>query len=219
MKYKGYTIKIEQDDDPLNPVEDWDMLGTMVFWHRRMNLGHVYQETSRLDPSEWLVKWLEGNREDLSPEVLEVKSMDELMLDFQKTNLLIPVFAYEHGSITIRAGSKHPYWDSWDSGQLGFTYVPHEKIIAEYGDLSANSIEKATQCLRAEIESYDDYLNNNVYGYIVEDEGGEHLDSSWGFFGDEGKKEAESDAKSFIDHHAKEQYNKGMDNLPELAGE
>ena len=34
------------------------------------------------------------------------------------------------------------------------------------------------------IQEWNDYLSGNVYGYVVEDERGEHLDSCWGFYGD-----------------------------------
>jgi ribulose bisphosphate carboxylase small subunit len=29
-EYKGYTIKVEYDEDPQNPRTDWDSAGTMV---------------------------------------------------------------------------------------------------------------------------------------------------------------------------------------------
>ena len=38
--YKGYTIKIVQDDDPANPIKEFDTLGTMACWHRKYDLGH-----------------------------------------------------------------------------------------------------------------------------------------------------------------------------------
>lgn len=196
-----YSYRIEQDDDPLNPVEEYDLMGCMVFWHRRMNLGHVYKETNRKDPREWLIDWLESNREDLNPEVLEVKDLQELLLDFKKSNLVIPVYAYEHGGITISA-RKSVMIDSWDGGQLGFIYVTHDKIKSEYSSkrLTKSILEKAEKCLIAEIETYDDYLNSNVWGYIVERDG-EVIDSCWGYYGDDGREFAEQEAKSIIKWH------------------
>jgi hypothetical protein len=43
--------------------------------------------------------------------------------------------------------------------------------------------EKIYTIVKSEIEQYDQYLRDDVYGYVVEDENGEHLDSCWGFFG------------------------------------
>ena len=46
-----YTLLVCDDDQPLNPREDYDNFGTMVCWHRRYSLGdeHKYD-----DPSEFL---------------------------------------------------------------------------------------------------------------------------------------------------------------------
>ena len=37
--YKGCTIEIEQDPDPMNPRTEYDNLGTMICCHKRYNLG------------------------------------------------------------------------------------------------------------------------------------------------------------------------------------
>lgn len=43
-----YTLFILDDDTPMNPREDHDCLGKMVFWHSRYSLGekHDYDEPS-----------------------------------------------------------------------------------------------------------------------------------------------------------------------------
>ena len=52
--------------------------------------------------------------------------------------------------------------------------------------------------LRNEVKLYDDYLNGNVYGvYIKKDD--EIMESCFGFYGDEGIKDARQQAMSFID--------------------
>ena len=40
-EYKGYTINIDYDEDPMNPRTDWDNAAVMVCWHRRYNLGDL----------------------------------------------------------------------------------------------------------------------------------------------------------------------------------
>lgn len=50
LKYKGYTIKIEQDQDAINPRENSNV-GTMVCFHPRYNLGdegHGYTKETLL---------------------------------------------------------------------------------------------------------------------------------------------------------------------------
>ena len=38
FEVNGKTVKLFHDDDPNSPRE-WDNLGHMICWHRRMNLG------------------------------------------------------------------------------------------------------------------------------------------------------------------------------------
>lgn len=183
-EYKGLTIKIIPDDDPvMNPVEDYDMLGKQVYWHRRMNLGHCWKETNKYSPEEWLESKLEDGLYITWVEMDEPKPefIQFLLEKFEENNLVIPVHAYEHSGITISASGKQAGWDSFDSGQLGFVYVSHADIIKEYGSLD---LEKAEKVLIAEVKEYDHYLCGEVYGYRIEDENEEELDSCWGFLGD-----------------------------------
>lgn len=208
---EGFTIKIIQDDDPQSPVGDWDMVGIQVYWHKRYSLGH---EQPKCTPEEWLAKkvgeYLDVNNWDVYSKKYEDweenKSQDisYLWKEFEKKNLVIPVYAYEHGGITIKANSKGVGWDSFDSGQLGFVYASHEKILKEFGNkkLTKKVLEKAEQCLIQEVNSYDDYLTGNVWGYEITDENGELLDSCWGFVGD--YKYCLEEAKSLIPHLVKE---------------
>lgn len=201
-EYKGLNIYIVPDDNPMNPVEKFDMLGKQVYWHRRMNLGHCWKETNKYSPQEWLENQLpDFTFEDWAnthPHTGQ-EYFAHLMKLFEKNNLVIPVHAYEHGGITISASGRRAGWDSFDSGQLGFVYVSHEDIIKEYGSLD---LERAEKSLRGEVETYDDYLTGQVYGYIIEDENDEQLDSCWGFIGD--YKYCLEEAKSAADYWAEE---------------
>jgi hypothetical protein len=58
--------------------------------------------------------------------------------------------------------------------------------------------EQAERCLRQEVETYDDYLTGQVYGYVVrepvldengDDDGTGEEESYWGFYGEEYCKE------------------------------
>jgi len=81
----------------------------------------------------------------------------------------------------------------WDSGQVGFIYVSILDAGREWSDLEGEALrERAGECLRSEVETYDQYLTGDVYGVVVEDANGEHLDSCWGFYGwDYAKQEAD----------------------------
>ena len=42
-----------------------------------------------------------------------------------------------------------------------------------------------TNALRDELDVWRQYLEGDVYGYMIEDASGEHIDSCWGFYGRE----------------------------------
>lgn len=62
----------------------------------------------------------------------------------------------------------------------------------------------ARRCAQEEIEEFLAWGNGEVYGYEVTDDDGEVVDSCWGFYGESGRKEAESEAKSFIEWKMKD---------------
>lgn len=217
-EYKGLNIYIIPDDDPqASDPMDWDNLGKQVYWHRRMNLGHCWKETNKYSPMEWLER--EINDDDVYEEWQEKHSrrleyQDYLMELFMKNNLVIPVSAYEHGGITISASGHRAGWDSFDSGQLGFVYVSHEDIKKEFnvGRLTKKILERAEKILRDEVSNYDDYLTGQVYGFVIENQHEEELDSCWGFLGD--YKYCLENAKSQADFFAREIEEKEWNAVP-----
>lgn len=219
-EYKGLNIYIIPDDDPqASDPMDFDMLGKQVYWHRRINLGHCYKETNKYSPMEWLEREINEDVYDLwvkkySKKNPRMEYQDYLMEIFLKTNLVIPVHAYEHGGITISASGRRAGWDSFDSGQLGFVYVSHEDIKKEFNvkRLTKKVLEKAEKILRDEVANYDDYLTGQVYGFVIENQHEEELDSCWGFLGD--YKYCLENAKSVADFFAKEIEEKEWNAVP-----
>ncbi len=156
-------IRIEQDFDPSSPREDCN-LGTMVCFHNRYNLGddHDYQS---VDYSGW----------------------DDMQAQIEKEHdiaVILPIYMYEHSGIALRTG---PFSCGWDSGQVGFIFITKEKVRYEYSRkrLSSKLLERIETYLNNEVKVYDQYLNGDVWGFIIEDDNGEHLDSCWGFYGQE----------------------------------
>jgi hypothetical protein len=172
-EYKGWTVRISHDEDAQNPRIECDNLGTLLCWHsRRRNLGDVYTDRN-------------GDMEKLH----EVTGEDFIWL---------PVYAYDHGGITLNTtGFSCP----WDSGQVGVIFVRKDMAMKEFGDE-----EKVKDCLKSEIETYDQYLQGFVYGYEIvsrfqcgscDNIDEEVKDSCWGFYGLDYCKQ---EAQSYIDH-------------------
>jgi len=157
----GNSIKVLIDEDPQSPRE-WDNAGAMICFHRRYNLG----DKSDLDSSDFS-GW-EELREYL------VKEKDAVVI--------LPLYLYDHSGLTM---ATTPFHCPWDSGQVGFIYISRAKAVAEWGKkvCTAKVKEMAMKYLEAEVETYDQYLREEVYGYVIEDSEGNHIDSCWGFYG------------------------------------
>lgn len=150
----GYTVKTYHDTDPESPRE-WDSAGTVALVNRcRYGFGD----------------------EALTPDELRdiTNSPDHIVL---------PIYIYDHSGVTINTTG---FSCGWDSGQVGIIYISKADAVREWGKIKCTKAvrEKARQCLRAEVETLDQYLTGSVYGYRVFDPQGEEVDSCWGFFGD-----------------------------------
>jgi hypothetical protein len=189
IDYKGYTINIHPDHDPLDP-RDWDNLGTMVCFrqdsagetsgsfHRRYNLGD------------------DGNL---------FRNPEELQEFLAETpNVSLPLYLYDHSGITM---STRPFSCPWDSGQVGIIYVTHDDIRKEYscdGEIPEHILELVENVLRGEVEVYDKYLTGSFVGYeILGFPDAEFVDSCWGF---EDTAYAIENAKEIIDYEVKEDH-------------
>ena len=170
-KNDEFVLKIVQDDDVTSPRQDFDNLGTMICFHRRYNLGDPH---SYSDPRHFLES-LASELSDFDDEQLEVMSMGDLLEVIEEYAVILPLYLYDHSGITI---STTPFSCKWDSGQVGWIYVTYEKMATE-----GLNIEKAVRSLEAEVETYDQYLTGDVYGFKIETRDGDLLESCWGFYG------------------------------------
>ena len=181
IPYKGCTIEIEQDPDPMNPRTEWDNLGNMICCHKRYVLGnkHSYKHS---DYSSW----------------------DEFINAIEKNEgpiVWLPIYMYDHSGITINTTG---FSDQWDPGRLGFIYITKEKIREEYGwkVINKERLKKILSYLLGEVEVYDQYLTGDVYGFTNKNAEGEEIHSCWGFFGhDHEKSGLLESAKSEIDYY------------------
>jgi len=212
-EYKGYTIKVEYDQDPCNPRTDWDSAGVMCCWHSRYNLGDMedgrpisknYQEPidllyelAGIDRSEYQDKQYEetGGYDDMDRADL-FKAIEE------KGTIIKGLYLYDHSGITISTSS---FSCRWDSGQIGWIYITKDKIEAE-----GWTPEQANNYLDGEVEVYDNYLTGEVYGFTIEDADENHVDSCFGYYGDDGKEDMIKECKSTIDHLVKKQEERNL---------
>ncbi len=156
-------LKIEPDTNPLNPRTDFDNCGKMVCFHGRYNLGDEHYIDFR-DFDGW---------EDMRVHL--IKDRDAVVI--------LPLYLFDHSGITMATS---PFGCRWDSGQVGFIYMDRETILKEAPGhpkiLTPKAKAWATHSLQSEVRVYDQYLTGEVYGYVVENEAGETVESCWGFY-------------------------------------
>jgi hypothetical protein len=181
IDYKGFKIKIEQDCDGNSPRVDFDNLGKMICFHTRYNLGekHDYKHE---DYSGW----------DALEAAIEKR---------ENAAVILPIYMYDHSGITINTtGFACP----WDSGKIGFIFISKDALKKEFGvkKLSQKHYADAKTMLVQEVETYDQYLRGDVYGYVVENQADaeEYEDSCCGMYGYD---YCLSEAKAVIDHKVK----------------
>ncbi len=173
--YKNHSIQITQDEFPENP-RDWENLGTMVCFHSKYNLG---DKDHGFTP-ESLVK--------------KIKQADIISL---------PIFLFDHSGLTIstddtmfRAMDSH----GWDWGKIGYIFVSLERVREEYKKklVSKKLRETVLTCLRNEVETYNQYLQGEVFYYEILNSEGKSVDGCSGFYGLE---DCIHQAELWVDHN------------------
>ena len=137
-KIGNYIIRIFPDDCGDSP-RNWDNLGTMVCFHKRYDLG---------DENDYCSSNYDGWDE-----------MKEDIIEKENVHTILPLYLYDHSGITI---STSPFSCQWDSGQVGWIFVSKDKVKQE--SLDETKIE---EYLKGEVETYDQYIRGDVYGYKV----------------------------------------------------
>jgi hypothetical protein len=166
IELENVTVNIYPEGDSMQSPREWDNLGTMVCFHRNYNLG---DEKHGFYSPEDFTEFLQENKSKL---------------------IALPLYLYDHSGISMSCELTYPFNDLWDSGQVGYIFVTYETLQKEYHWKNITKARKAKiiQYLKQEVETYDQYLTGDVYGFAtVCNHCGEELDSCWGFYGHDWK--------------------------------
>lgn len=167
-----FLVEVRYDPDGSDSPRDWDNLGTITQCsiQRNYNISDKHADYKARHPAYLMERFKEDGVYALPLNIAD----------------------YGSNGIRIRVGDFDPDYDWADESNIdGFIYVTREKIMKEYSlndpeiafmhavlikdhviDESqpnapkyiATSIDKV---LRQEIETYQKYLNGEVYGYVV----------------------------------------------------
>lgn len=181
VKSKNAVLKIYYDEDCRSPRER-DNLGTIICWHRKYNLGDEHNYDSPDDFWYSLAEEIVGDTDKVEQMTLEQREKV-----VRENTIILPLYLYDHGIRSMSTSSfvGRAHHAEWDSGQVGWIYVTKEKVREEYGvkRITKKVCNRVIAVLKAEVKKYSQWLEGDVYGYILEDTEGNNIDSRWGFFG------------------------------------
>ena len=173
-------VRIVQDEDVETP-RNWSNLSKMIFTGGHKHLGDKHE----VDFDEEF-----DSRQDFIERGEEI-----VRKHFKDVAVCYAVHMYKHSGESISIDYSGQYTCRWDSGTIGFAIVTKEDIRKEYNikRVTQKYIEKCENIVRGEIETLDQYISGEVYGYVVEDKDENVIDSCYGFFGDDIEKNGISD--------------------------
>ena len=153
---------------------EWDNLGTIAYKHRNYTLGEVEID----EPIEWLESMLNLQEK----QIYTNERLAELETKFFSQFLALPIYLFDHSGQSI---STSPFSCSWDSGKVGYIYVDKKAVLLEFGGkkVTKKLKEKVLNILNGEVKTYNEYIEGNVYGFQVEDENENIIESCYGFYG------------------------------------
>ncbi len=172
IKADGKVLKIVQDSDMESP-RSWDNLSKMIFvgGHKHLGDKHEVEFTEFFNSREEFI--------DRGEAIVRKH--------FKDVAVCYAVHLYEHSGASISIDNSYPYNDRWDSGTIGFAIVTKSDIRENWGikNVTKKYITQAESILKGEVETLNQYISGEVYGFVIETEEGEHIDSCYGFYGDD----------------------------------
>lgn len=161
----GNVLEIHHDESADNPRTAWDNLTIMAVFHSRYDFGDNVDFSSD-DFNGW-------------------DEMEKHIRSKYKPLAMKPLYMYDHSGITI---ATTPFGCQWDSGQIGFVYITQKKldemgVTINEDETWPDFVKRLESYIDGEVEVEDQYVRGEVYGFIIKDPDGEHVDSCWGFYG------------------------------------
>jgi hypothetical protein len=174
----------------------------MICWHSRYSLGDKHHFS---DPLDFMMDLYREVMDESWFKKHESDEWQDIFKALEESNLVLikAINLYDHSGLTISTSNSYPYNDRWDSCIVGFIYVTKKKLLEEcIGMVEETWKEQADRYMEGEMETYDQYLRGDVYGYkltktVIEQEICPHCgeiireyedevedDSCWGFYGD-----------------------------------
>lgn len=187
----GDTLLLVNDEYPLNPMEDWDMLMNYYTWENRyFSMQKGANQFS--DEEDWYDSvmgegaYLRQAKKSKENNRSVVGFAYDLCANLDKKGIYaLPILKYEHSLVRYYIGDSI---DRWDGGVVGFAWRDKKELCKEYGvkklsqKLKAETIEKVVE---SELRAYTNFANGEAYGFELysREDGDDPIDSCYGFIG------------------------------------
>jgi hypothetical protein len=114
---------------------------------------------------------LHRNHENPTPALSSVTVLEQWCQQYATDYAVFPLFMLDHSGVSF---STKDFNDRWDSGRVGVIALKRSEFH------HSADLEKVAQDT---LDLYTDWCNGQCFGYIIEDEHEEQLDSCWGYIG------------------------------------
>jgi len=173
-------IKLWQDSDTESPrSEDWEQSCTMLSCHTRYALEDKGARSKLIDEIRASKK--HSDNLEMEYDINSLPSLLELAIKVDIIAAHLPLHIHDHGSITI---STIDFNIQFDSGQYGFAYITKDEAyeMLSIKRITEKSITRLEEIIKEEVDVFDQYLRDEIYGFTLVDDDGNDGDSCGGFY-------------------------------------
>jgi len=154
----------------------------------------IEPDTDAQSPAEWGNEdlFLIANHRDffVPPSKSERRfDVQDVIERHEDTHHVFALEAYIHSGVRLALAGEGNFPDrQWDVSRLGVVFAAKSEW---------KTMAKARDAALSLVNEWNQYLSGDVWGYVVEDDEGNHLESCWGFYG---REYCEQEGRSLLEH-------------------
>ena len=102
-----------------------------------------------------------------------------------KDVISLPLYLLDHSGLWMRVFRFAEDPGGWDTSMVGYIYCSLEEVRENWKirKVTKRYRQAAIELLEDEVKEYSQYLEGDIWGFVINDPHGAQLDSCWGFYG------------------------------------
>ena len=140
-------LVVDYDNEYVESPREWDCISKMVCFHKKKDFGDKHD----FDYKDY------DNMAGLKKAI--IKKYDPI--------IIFPLYLCSHSADVI---SIKPFYNEFDSGQLGFVFITKAQLkltFPEYIHMSNKRRKELEAVILTEVNMYNQYINGEIYRYDV----------------------------------------------------